>query len=67
MSVRRRAIKARVERDRERKRRYDETTASLNALLERVKADPEGVRAASIAAMAGLADHPKQPVQGGEK
>lgn len=52
MSVRRRAIKARVERERERKRRFDETTASLNELLRRVEADPEGVRAQALAAFA---------------
>lgn len=51
MSVRRRAINARVERDRERKRRFDETTASLNEFRRRVESDPEGFRAQAIAAL----------------
>lgn len=61
MSVRRRAIKTRVERDRELKRQRDAQTASLNELRARVEADPEGFRAEVAASLAGLS----QP--GGEK
>lgn len=62
MSVRRRAIKARVDRERERKRRWDETTASLNELKRRVEADPEGFRAAALASIEGLPDlGPEKP------
>lgn len=54
MSIRRRAIKVRVERDRERKRQFDAQTASLNELVRRVNADPEGFRAEVKAAIEAL-------------
>jgi hypothetical protein len=62
VSVRRRAIKARVERDRELKRQRDAQTASLNEMMARMEADPEAFRAEVEASLAGLS----QPGSGQE-